>query len=317
MARQKKSMIGFDPLAWLDDDKSKNNSVEESEAPELKDKKNQSSSNKKSQKASKVIIQFLDKKIDESALLKGYSLLENNIDSVFNNFERQLTSVESDIKEAVESGAGKLNASQLEEALTLMMDGLHDEANFKISLTEKAEYFQQQGVLPKHYLLTAEVFVASCKEAFGRSWTKAVSAAWMETLAGVAETICAAYKDEEVESENIEMETAIMSDDESIDVSENDNVESDHPILQLNSIQDISKSQALKNDMLMLINDNDEIDIDASEVERIDGSALQLLCALFSYANQNNLVIHWLKPSDALQQAADTLGLKQVLELNE
>ncbi len=86
--------------------------------------------------------------------------------------------------------------------------------------------------------------------------------------------------------------------------------------LHLHTVQDISKSLALKNEMLALINDHDEIAIQASEVKRIDGSALQLLCALFIYAQHNNLIIRWIKPTDELIKSAGTLGLRKILELN-
>ena len=304
MARDKKSMIGFDPLAWLADD-----ADESAEVEKVSDEKLDAQPQKGSEKMKTDIITVLGHSIDETALLKGYKLAEDVLDEAAINFYDELFTQHPGVKPLFKNTNDKTQAGKLGAAIKLLVDNLHNEEALRTTLTTMGEQHQRYGALPEHYPIVAELLVASFKKSVGRSWTKAVSAAWMELLVAAAETMCAAYTDEVIEdvAEEVIEDIEIPSFDGGI--------ASDHPVLHLSSIQDISKSQALKNDMLTLVNDNDVIDIDASDVERIDGSAMQLLCALFNYAQQNSLVIHWLEPSDALTQAAETLGVKKILQL--
>lgn len=305
MAREKKSMIGFDPLAWLDDSS-------ESEKASSDNKKTSTAAKKKpTEKQKKDIenmITVLGHSIDETALLKGYELATDVLDEAVVDFYNELFTQHPAVKPLFENTEEKAQAAKLAAALKLLVDNLHNEDALKTTLTAMGERHQGYGALPDHYSVVAELLMASFKKIIGRSWTKPISAAWMELLVAAAETMCAAYKDETVEVDSVNSD---VHETESVD----ELIESGHPVLLLNSIQDISKSQALKHDMLALVNDNDAIDIHASEVERIDGSALQLLCALFNYAHQNNLVINWINPSDVLKESAHTLGMLQILEL--
>ncbi len=122
------------------------------------------------------------------------------------------------------------------------------------------------------------------------------------------------------EEKYIEPEVEKTPDENAVEVEEMEQEPaaplSDQPAILLNSVQDISKVQELKADILVLIKDNDEIDIDGEAVERIDGSSLQLLCALFDYAEHNALIINWVKPSDALKQAVKLLGMQEELQMH-
>ncbi|RDH84681.1 MAG: hypothetical protein DIZ80_04230 [endosymbiont of Galathealinum brachiosum] len=305
MAREKKSMIGFDPLAWLDDSSDSKSAPEDNKETPAAAKKKPA---EKQKKDTANMIMVLGHSIDETALLKGYGLATDVLEETVVDFYDELFTRYPAVKPLFENTEEKAQAGKLAAALKLLVDNLHNEDALKATLTVMGERHQGYGALPDHYPVVAELLIASFKKIIGRSWTKAISAAWMELLVAGAETMCAAYKDEIVEVESVEPE---IQETESVETL----VDSGHPVLHLNSIQDISKSQALKHDMLALINDNDEIDIHASEVERIDGSALQLLCALFNYAHQNNLVINWINPSDILKESAQILGMQQILEL--
>ncbi len=308
MAREKKSMIGFDPLAWLDDgaDTNEKETSQEDKKAVVKTKKKPT---EKKKKDSAKMLKVLGHSIDETALLKGYELAESVLDEVTVHFYNELFTQHSELTSLFENTSETAQAGKFSAALKLLIDNLHNEEALKTVLTAMGERHQKYAALPEHYPVVAELLIASFKKIIGRSWTKNISAAWMKLLVAAAETMCAAYQEEVTEVETIEPGKDMKSEPEE--------KESEHPVLQLNSIQDISKSQVLKHDMLALVNDNDVIDIQASEVERIDGSALQLLCALFGYAEQNNLVINWINPSDALKESAQTLGVQAILELSD
>jgi len=318
MVREKKSMIGFDPLAWLDSDRAEGNDTKNQSSEKSQEKSIAKKSVKKAEnKKDKTIVYLLGKNIDETALLKGYALLEKTDSGVIEKMIADVFSKHGDIKERLEDKDKNILAININNAIKSIVENRHDQVLLDGSLLNMSVSCQSQGILRQHFSIVTDVFLSAIKESIGRSWTKAISATWNEFLDGLAQEICAAYKDEIIEDKNIKLETAVMSDDvEPGEINQDTSVvDGGHPVLQLNSVQDISKSQVLKNDMLKLINDNDEIDIDASEVERIDGSALQLLCALFNYAHQNNLVINWINPSDTFKQAVNTLGMKNILEL--
>jgi anti-anti-sigma regulatory factor len=67
--------------------------------------------------------------------------------------------------------------------------------------------------------------------------------------------------------------------------------------------------------ILQAMASDDEIILDATQLERIDGAAMQLLTALFKDADETNHPIRWKSSSDALMNAARLSGLCEALHL--
>ncbi|VAW54343.1 hypothetical protein MNBD_GAMMA07-351 [hydrothermal vent metagenome] len=238
-------------------------------------------------------ITVLGKSVDETALLKGYELISKTLNAVVVDFYDELFSQYPDIKLLFKNINESTQADKLASALKLLIENLHDEILLNSVLSDMGERHQQYGALPEHYTIVAELLLLSFKKNIGRSWTKAINTAWLNLLVGAAQIMCAAYK----EGNSIVEESAVT------------------PVLILNSIQDISKSQSLKDEMLTLFDSASEIYINASAVERIDGSAMQLMCALFIYAQKNDYIINWVAPSEALMSSVKTLGMQNILQL--
>jgi len=59
------------------------------------------------------------------------------------------------------------------------------------------------------------------------------------------------------------------------------------------------------------------ISLDASDLEMIDGTGLQLLAALFKEANERDIPIAWASTSGSLINAANGIGLTGVLALDK
>ena len=55
--------------------------------------------------------------------------------------------------------------------------------------------------------------------------------------------------------------------------------------------------------------------LDASELERIDAAAVQLISAFFIEAKESGLDISWRNPTESLRYASELIGLKDVLHL--
>jgi len=329
MARDKKTMIGFDPLAWLDDegeekeDKSVENESAEKEDIQVLDESADTNVVERSEEVVGSVaeeaqegkmIDLLGAQLDEKALLKGYELAADTLSEIVENFYADLFEQYPAVQPLFENTDTNAQAAKLIAALRMLIENIHNQKTLKIALSKLGVQHQGYGVLPEQYAIVAELLVLNCKKKLAEDWTPAINDAWLTLLSTAAKVMCEAYSDEA--TDDITTDDSVDTVDEINNTDDSAMIDSDQPVLQLHGIQDIGKSQALKNDMLALVNENDEINIEASSVERIDGSALQLLCSLFQYAKDNNLVIHWLNPSDALIQSAETLGLKSMLELN-
>ncbi len=238
---------------------------------------------------------------DKIALLKGYYLVEKNFNIVIVDFYDELFTQQPNIKLLFDNNI--LNqTTMLSSALKLLIDNIHDEPTLIGMLSDLGEQYQKHGVLPEQYAIVVELLIVNFKKNIGRSWTKAISLAWTKLLIAAAQIMCSAYR------ENV-MKTEI---DKQPKYDKNS-----RPVLQLNSIQDISKSQELKDQMLTLFDATSNIDINGADVERIDGSAMQLLCALFIYAEKNNYTINWVNPSGSLMKSVKTLGMQKILLLDQ
>lgn len=62
--------------------------------------------------------------------------------------------------------------------------------------------------------------------------------------------------------------------------------------------------------------DGDTLNLEASKVEAIDTSGLQLLLALIKQALADNKTIQWVTPSEQLTTSASKLGLTEKLMLS-
>lgn len=89
--------------------------------------------------------------------------------------------------------------------------------------------------------------------------------------------------------------------------------------VKLESEMTISKSEGLHSSLIATfeqsVEDSRGIAIDASEVERIDSSCLQLLYALFRDLEARDLNLNWKKPSESFIQSAQLLGLSEHMGL--
>ena len=294
MARKKKSMIGFDPLAWLVDDDSENKqtSVDESDEVVAESKKDKITIEKN--------IEVLGQSLDVLALLKGYELIQETMQEVVEDFYRELFSQHPDVLPLFDNTDESSRANKLISAIKLLFDNLENPDALQHALHDLGERHQAYGAEAAHYDVVATLLINSCQKNVGSAWTNKVTEAWQKLFTGVAEVMLAAYK--EVDQDDV--------------MNIGAPVETHADILVLQSVQDISKSDALKQEMLALIKENKSIKIDASDVSRVDGSALQLICGLFEYANSNDIELSWINPSDALLASADYLGVKKMLNLN-
>lgn len=78
---------------------------------------------------------------------------------------------------------------------------------------------------------------------------------------------------------------------------------------------DISMVAEFSTELRTALDSKQDIQFQASEIERADTAALQLLCTFFLDAQAEGLGIEWLEPSDSLVGAAKQIGLAEHLRL--
>jgi ABC-type transporter Mla MlaB component len=71
----------------------------------------------------------------------------------------------------------------------------------------------------------------------------------------------------------------------------------------------------LTHELTGLLNSNQEIELDATEVEKVDTASLQALCSLQKSLHDTGGNIHWNGKSKAFIQAADKIGVSEFLDL--
>ena len=76
------------------------------------------------------------------------------------------------------------------------------------------------------------------------------------------------------------------------------------------SIQEVGELHAVLRDML---DTGGGIQLDASGVESVDGAGIQLLAAFFKEAVVHQISVEWAGVSATLVEAADVLGLRELL----
>ncbi len=88
-------------------------------------------------------------------------------------------------------------------------------------------------------------------------------------------------------------------------------------IISLDESIVISGVMELREKLVATVTSHDEVVIDGSAVEKIDGTGLQLLVALMKQAVSSNTAISWSSASDLLLDSAAQLGLIEILGLDK
>ena len=85
------------------------------------------------------------------------------------------------------------------------------------------------------------------------------------------------------------------------------------PQLTLDADLGIEHADALKQRLLSQLAANEPVLIDGAAVERLHSAALQLLCAFVRDRRSAGLEVRWGETSECLRDAAEILGLNQML----
>jgi hypothetical protein len=162
MAKNKKSMIGFDPLAWLDEDQAsseitpaensqsedRQDSAVETPASGKKVATRKSASKKtagRKNAATVKQIELLGKQLDEVALLKGYQMAADKLDSIVEDFYGQLFSQYPEVQPLFARSDLAAQGKKLQAAVQLLVDHLHQPEKLQQALQDLGRRHQAYG----------------------------------------------------------------------------------------------------------------------------------------------------------------------------
>jgi len=83
------------------------------------------------------------------------------------------------------------------------------------------------------------------------------------------------------------------------------------------AVLDISTASELQASLLKVLKAKQTVELMAADVERADAASLQVLTAFFQDAQNQNVSVKWVKPSEALCLSAKLLGLEEILQLKD
>ncbi len=87
--------------------------------------------------------------------------------------------------------------------------------------------------------------------------------------------------------------------------------------VSLGTALDIAHASSLKSRLVTALTKNIPVQLTSDKVERVDTAGLQLIFAFIKKAETQGNSVHWYKPSDALINASEILGLQSELKLNQ
>lgn len=89
------------------------------------------------------------------------------------------------------------------------------------------------------------------------------------------------------------------------------------PIVALSSNSTVKDAQALKDQLMKLLELPEVVAIDVRSVERVDTATMQLLCAFVRDRAERNGAVEWLGSPPALVEAARLLGVEHMLAFSK
>ncbi len=204
MVARKQTKLGYDPLAWMQED--------EADAEEVKPAKPAPRARKPAAKKNDHPLG-----LDVETLETSFALLEPKLEEVVDSFYDELFASYPEVRPLFANTSKAKQIRKLSAALRLVAGNLKNVDSLAKALTAMGARHQGYGVEAEHYEMVANSLLKVMKAAAGRAWTRNVNKAWTDALNVVAEVMLSAY-DETVEEES-EMaantaESGPLSDDE-------------------------------------------------------------------------------------------------------
>ena len=93
--------------------------------------------------------------------------------------------------------------------------------------------------------------------------------------------------------------------------------DSDTITVSCGEVLDIARVSEFYTELTMILNEEKPIEIDASQLERIDISGIQVLLAFYQKVKSSGFDISWSNPSESMLRSAKLVGLQEQLGLSK
>ena len=196
----KKSKLGFDPLAWMQDDEPEVKAESVQMTPKKKPSGGKKMANKAAVKSTKNVLG-----LEADLLRETFELLAPQAEDMALRFYDELFERFPAVVPMFSKTTKKKQAVMLVSALKLVVANLDDPDKLVPVLKGMGGKHKGYGAVPEHYTAVADTLLDVMKEFAGKAWTKKVHNAWSDALNLVAETMLGGYDD--IESEDTEMAT--------------------------------------------------------------------------------------------------------------
>ena len=200
----KKTKLGFDPLAWMQDDSESEVKAESVQMTPKNKSSGEAMASKASVKSTKNVLGL------EADLLRDtFELLAPKADELALRFYDELFERFPAVVPMFSKTTKKKQSAMLVAALKLVIANLDDPEKLVPVLKGMGGKHKGYGAVPEHYGAVAETLLDVMKEFAGKAWTKKVHNAWSDALNLVAETMLGGYDD--TDTEDTDMATNIAA----------------------------------------------------------------------------------------------------------
>ena len=195
--------IGFDPLAWMNDDEDESSVSKNDVAPVQDTSIQQEQTGDSEESPLGLNVKLLE---DSFALLKpqGEELVKRFYNKLFAEFPS--------VKPLFVNTTQEQQQKKLLAALQLVVNNLRNPEALGKALSEMGARHKGYKVLPEHYPVVANTLLSVMSDLAGNAWTNELKQAWTDALNVVADVMLAAYpKDSETEDMSNTLDKMITS----------------------------------------------------------------------------------------------------------
>ena len=194
MPKRSQSKLGFDPLAWMDEDDGKDgNSKTTANTKQSGKEKSMARSSAVKKGSAKSAANNHPLGLNVPALEKSFNLLAPQADKLVARFYEELFKRHPDVKPLFKNTTPEKQQKKLVSALQFVVSNLNNVDALAKALTTMGERHEKYGAIEAHYAAVATTLMDVMKEFAGRAWTKEVQEAWSHALGTIAEVMLNAY----------------------------------------------------------------------------------------------------------------------------
>lgn len=214
MATKKQSKMGYDPLAWMqEEDESAAPAAEQQ--PDVAKKPAKKSAKKPIAEVKKDDDYVSPLGLDVVTLETTFAALAPQADALVKRFYEELFKRYPDVKPMFKNTTPAKQRKKLVAALAFVVKNLRNPDGLVSVLQEMGERHEAYGAEPAHYTAVADTLLDVMAEFAGELWTPEVKNAWQGALNAVATTMINAYGN----SEDTEMASTSAAVSENVQIT--------------------------------------------------------------------------------------------------